>query len=95
MIRISALKALRSPVVKKLLTLSHSFPDLFDHGHKVSFIRARLKDLMDCILRKDVSYIKALVNRCFSKICFYSLIFPGPHSMWRPHSQMTWVVLEP
>lgn len=44
---------------------------------------------MDYILGKYNSWIKALVKKYLPKICFYSLIFPGPHSVLRPHSQMT------
>lgn len=41
------------------------------------------------IFCRNISWIKALVKKHFPKICFYSLIFPGPYTVLKPHSQMT------
>lgn len=78
MIPISAVKALRSPVVKKL-TLSHSLPDLFDHGHKVS--KSTSKRLNGLHFEEGRFLNKGSGEEMLLKICFYSLISFQAHTL--------------
>lgn len=94
------MKALRSPVVKKITDFVSATVFLTYLIMEIKFLLySASNDLwncvsMDCLLGKYNSEVKALVKKYFSKICFYSLIFPSPHSLLRSHSQMTWLVFE-